>query len=73
MAQQMAKPIPPQRGNETRSAPRDQGVFKAILSEDIEWKVFAAFPPSARLASLWVGPLNLGSIRSGSRCRMASN
>lgn len=50
MTQQMAKPIPPQRGNETRSAPRDQGVFKAILSEDIEWKVFAAFPPSARLA-----------------------
>ena len=27
-----------------------QDVFKAILSEDIEWKPFAAFPPSARLA-----------------------
>lgn len=27
-----------------------QGVFKAILSEDIDWKPFAAFPPSVRLA-----------------------
>jgi len=25
-------------------------VFKAILPEDIDWKPFAAFPPSARLA-----------------------
>ena len=24
--------------------------FRAILSEDIEWKAFAAFPPSVRLA-----------------------
>ena len=27
-----------------------EGVFRAILSEDIDWKPFAAFPPSARLA-----------------------
>jgi hypothetical protein len=27
-----------------------QDVFRAIPSEDIEWKPFAAFPPSARLA-----------------------
>lgn len=27
-----------------------QAVFRAILSEDIEWKPFAAFPPSVRLA-----------------------
>jgi hypothetical protein len=27
-----------------------QDVFRAILSEDIEWKPFPAFPPSARLA-----------------------
>ena len=27
-----------------------QEVFKAILSEDIDWKPFAAFPASARLA-----------------------
>jgi quercetin dioxygenase-like cupin family protein len=50
MAQPMANPISPPRGNETRSAPADEGVFKAILSEDIEWNAFAAFPPSARLA-----------------------
>lgn len=29
-----------------------KAVFKAILSEDIEWKPFASFPPSARLAVL---------------------
>jgi quercetin dioxygenase-like cupin family protein len=28
----------------------DQTGFKAILPEDIEWKPFAAFPPSVRLA-----------------------
>ena len=50
MAQPMAKPISPPRGNETRSAPADERVFKTILSEDVEWKAFAAFPPSARLA-----------------------
>jgi len=27
-----------------------QAVFRAILPEDIDWKPFAAFPPSARLA-----------------------
>ena len=29
---------------------RGHDVFKAITSEDIEWKSFAAFPPSVRLA-----------------------
>ena len=28
----------------------DQDALKAILSEDIEWKPFPAFPPSVRLA-----------------------
>jgi hypothetical protein len=27
-----------------------QSAFRAILSEDIDWKPFAAFPPSVRLA-----------------------
>jgi hypothetical protein len=27
-----------------------QGVFKAILAEDLDWRPFAAFPPSVRLA-----------------------
>jgi len=33
-----------------RSHQPGQDVFKAILSEDIDWKPFAAFPPSVRLA-----------------------
>ena len=28
----------------------DQGKFKTILSEDIDWKPYPAFPPSVRLA-----------------------
>ena len=27
-----------------------EAVFRSILPEDIDWKPFAAFPPSARLA-----------------------
>ena len=50
MAQLMPQPISPQSGKETRSAPAAKAVFKAILSEDVDWKAFAAFPPSARLA-----------------------
>ena len=37
---------------EVRSHQPGQAVFKAILSEDINWKPFAAFPPSVRLAIL---------------------
>jgi quercetin dioxygenase-like cupin family protein len=28
----------------------DQAVFRSVLAEDVEWRPFAAFPPSARLA-----------------------
>jgi quercetin dioxygenase-like cupin family protein len=37
---------------ETRSRPHQLGQesFKSVLSEDIDWKPFAAFPPSVRLA-----------------------
>jgi uncharacterized RmlC-like cupin family protein len=28
----------------------DEGVFKSVLPEDIDWEPFPAFPPSARLA-----------------------
>jgi len=34
-----------------------KAVFRAILSEDIEWKQFPAFPPSVRLAVI-VGQLS---------------
>lgn len=34
-----------------------QAAFRAILAEDIDWKPFAAFPPSARLAVVVGQPL----------------
>ena len=37
-----------------------QAAFRAVLSEDIEWKPFAAFPPNARLAILVGNPLEQG-------------
>jgi len=42
--------------------PHKQGQleFRAILTEDIEWKPFAAFPPEARLAVLVGRPLEPG-------------
>ena len=48
MAQMM--PIHRTADNETHSIEPRKTVFKATLSEDIDWKPFAAFPPSARLA-----------------------
>lgn len=36
----------------TRTHQPDQGVFKSILSEDINWQPFPAFPPEVRLAVL---------------------
>ena len=30
----------------------DESLFQRVLPEDIEWKPFPAFPPSARLAVL---------------------
>src|SRR3984957_6653283 len=38
--------------SEARAHQPGQDVFKPILSEDIEWKPFPAFPPSVRLAVL---------------------
>jgi quercetin dioxygenase-like cupin family protein len=37
-----------------------QAVFKAILQEEIDWKPFPAFPPSARLAIVVGEPLKQG-------------
>jgi len=47
MARPMPEPVSRHKRNETRC---EEMVFKAILSEDVDWKPFAAFPPSARLA-----------------------
>lgn len=37
-----------------------ESVFKAILTEDIEWRPFAAFPPSVRLAVVVGQPSEAG-------------
>src|SRR5258705_11715531 len=37
-----------------------QKIFKAILPEEIDWKPFPAFPPSARLAILVCQPSQAG-------------
>ena len=37
-----------------------EATFKAILSEDIDWKPFAAFPPSVRLAVVVGNPSEKG-------------
>jgi len=37
-----------------------EAVFRSILPEDIEWKPFAAFPPTARLAVLVGDPVQAG-------------
>lgn len=57
MGRLMTQLISRQQVNRTRSA---EAVFKASLSEDIEWKPFAAFPPSARLAVVVGQPLEPG-------------
>jgi quercetin dioxygenase-like cupin family protein len=43
-----------------RSHQPGQDVFRAIRSEDVQWKQFAAFPPQARLAVLVGDPTQAG-------------
>jgi quercetin dioxygenase-like cupin family protein len=43
-----------------RSHQPGQDVFRSVLSEDIDWKPFAAFPPSVRLAVLVGKPSDPG-------------
>jgi quercetin dioxygenase-like cupin family protein len=44
----------------TQSHQPGQDVFRAILSEDVQWKVFPGFPPAARLAVLVGDPTAAG-------------
>ena len=37
-----------------------ESVFRGVLPEDIEWKPFPAFPPSARLAVVVGDPTDSG-------------
>jgi quercetin dioxygenase-like cupin family protein len=45
-----------------------QAVFKSILSEDVDWKPFPAFPPSARLAVLVGEPSKPGPYMTRVKC-----
>jgi hypothetical protein len=38
----------------------DESIFRSVLPEEIEWKPFPAFPPSARLAVLVGEPTGPG-------------
>ena len=49
----------PQQGMVTAHQP-GQDVFKSVLSEDVNWKPFAAFPPSVRLAVIVGQPSEAG-------------
>ena len=44
----------------SRSHQFDEGVFRAIRSEDLEWRQFAAYPPAASLAVLVGDPQQAG-------------
>jgi quercetin dioxygenase-like cupin family protein len=44
----------------SRTHQPDEGVFRAIRPEELEWKAFAAFPPAARLAVLVGDPSQPG-------------
>jgi quercetin dioxygenase-like cupin family protein len=45
-----ASAVKPAPQNEVRTHQPGQSAFKSILSEDVDWKPFPAFPPSVRLA-----------------------
>jgi DNA-binding transcriptional MocR family regulator len=57
-----------EQGARKREAPKEpvrphqpgQAAFRAILSEEIEWKPFSVFPPEARLAALVGHPSEQG-------------
>jgi quercetin dioxygenase-like cupin family protein len=50
----------PDLGFPLRPHQAGQAVFKAILSEDVEWKPFPAFPPPVRLAVIVGQPSESG-------------
>src|SRR5271168_140560 len=47
---QKASAVKSAQQSEARPHQLGQEVFKTILSEDVDWKRFPAFPPSVRLA-----------------------
>jgi quercetin dioxygenase-like cupin family protein len=59
MAQLTTQPVSRRQGKKT-GVGTGEAVFKAILPEDIDWKPFAAFPPSARLGVIVGQPSDPG-------------
>jgi len=51
----------PAQQSEVRPHQLGQDAFKAILSEDVDWKSFPAFPPTVRLAVVVGQPSGTGS------------
>jgi quercetin dioxygenase-like cupin family protein len=52
--------VPRKTGGGSRLHQPGQGEFRAILSEDADWKPFPAFPPTARLAIIVGNPTEPG-------------
>jgi quercetin dioxygenase-like cupin family protein len=55
-----AKAAPDLQQSAARPHQPGQSVFKSILSEEVDWKPFAAFPPAVRLAVIVGDPSKPG-------------
>ena len=60
---QKASAVTRAQHSEVRPHQPGQEVFKSILSEDVDWKRFPAFPPSVRLAVVVGQPSDPGPCR----------
>jgi len=60
MSQKTAVLVEEAQQGSVRTHQPGQDVFRSILSEDMEWKPFAAFPPSVRLAVVVGHPSEAG-------------
>ena len=58
---QKASDAKPAQQSAVRPRQLGQDVFKAILTEDVDWKSFPAFPPTVRLAVVVGQPSGTGS------------
>ena len=70
---QKASAAKPVQQSEVQPHQLGQEVFKTILSEDVDWKPFPAFPPSVRLAVVVGRPRSPVLTQSGSKCPTARN
>ena len=62
---QKAGAVAPTQQSEIRPHQLGQEVFKTILSEDVDWKPFPAFPPNVRLAVVVGQPSEPGPHNQG--------